>query len=141
ASQTLLLTELLFKGATVFSPDGPSDVSVRVSDGVITEVGDLTTRGVRVVEAGGLYLLPGAIDAHVHSRDPGFPEKEDFGTLTAAAAVGGVTTVLDMPNTVPAVDTPAVFAEKTEIAGSRALVDFGLWGLVRSSSTPEALAD
>ena len=50
-------------------------------------------------------MLPGAIDVHVHSRDPGFPEKEDFGTLTAAAAAGGVTTVIDMPNTVPGVDS------------------------------------
>jgi dihydroorotase (multifunctional complex type) len=96
--------------------------------------------GAAVVDCRGLWVLPGAIDAHVHSRDPGFPEKEDWTTLTSAAAVGGVTTVLDMPNTVPAVDTAEVFAAKASIAGSRALVDFGLWGLVRSSSTPEAIA-
>ncbi len=96
--------------------------------------------GPAVVDCRGLWVLPGAIDAHVHSRDPGFPEKEDWTTLTSAAAVGGVTTVLDMPNTVPGVDTPEVFAAKVSIAGSRALVDFGLWGLVRSSSTPEAIA-
>lgn len=93
-----------------------------------------------MIDCRGLWVLPGAIDAHVHSRDPGFPEKEDWTTLTSAAAVGGVTTVLDMPNTVPAVDSPDVFADKARIAGSRALVDFGLWGLVRSSSTPEAIA-
>jgi len=52
--------------------------------------------GAEIVDAAGCLVLPGAIDVHVHSRDPGFPEKEDFGTLTAAAAAGGVTTVVDM---------------------------------------------
>ena len=92
-----------------------------------------------MVDAPGLYVLPGAIDAHVHSRDPGFPEKEDFSSLTAAAAAGGVTTVIDMPNTVPAVDGPEALEAKAASALGRARVDFGLWGLVRSSSTPEQL--
>jgi dihydroorotase len=86
-----------------------------------------------------MYVLPGAIDVHVHSRDPGFPEKEDFGTLTTAAAAGGVTTVIDMPNTVPGVDADGVLEAKAALARSRARVDFGLWGLMRSSSTPEQL--
>jgi len=86
------------------------------------------------VDARGLLVLPGGVDAHVHSRDPGFPDKEDFGSLTAAAAAGGVTTVVDMPNTVPAVENAAVFQEKVEIASSRAVVDFALWGLLSSAS-------
>jgi dihydroorotase (multifunctional complex type) len=86
-----------------------------------------------------MYVLPGGIDVHVHSRDPGFPEKEDFGTLTDAAAAGGVTTVLDMPNTVPAVDNEAVLEAKAALARSRARVDFGLWGLIRSTSSAEQL--
>ena len=134
------MTELLFSGATVFTPEGPRRASVRVSDGVITDVGeDATPRGAKVVNAEGLYLLPGAVDVHVHSRDPGFPDKEDFGTLTAAAAAGGVTTVVDMPNTVPAVDSAGVLEAKAALARSRARVDFGLWGLLRSTSTPEQL--
>lgn len=133
------MTELLFKGATVYTPEGPRRASVRVSDGVITDVGDMSARGARVVRADGLYLLPGAIDVHVHSRDPGFPEKEDFGSLTAAAAAGGVTTVVDMPNTVPAVDSAGVLEAKAALARSKAQVDFGLWALVRSSSTPDQL--
>jgi dihydroorotase len=76
---------------------------------------------------------------HVHSRDPGFPEKEDFGSLTAAAAAGGVTVVLDMPNTVPAVDSAGVLESKAALARSKARVDFGLWGLIRTSTTPEQL--
>jgi dihydroorotase (multifunctional complex type) len=89
------------------------------------------------VHAEGLWVLPGAVDAHVHSRDPGFPEKEDWASLTAAAAAGGVTTVADMPNTVPSVDSAVVFEDKAAIAASRAVVDFALWGIARSSTTPE----
>ena len=133
------MTELLFKGATVYTPDGPGDFEVSVSDGVITSVGpDGSGRG-KVVDVSGKWLLPGGIDVHVHSRDPGFPEKEDFSTLTAAAAAGGVTTVIDMPNTVPAVDSAGVLEAKAALARSKARVDFGLWALVRSSSTAEQL--
>jgi dihydroorotase len=110
-------------------------VDVAVAGGRVTEVARGLPPGTDEVDASGLWVLPGAIDAHVHSRDPGFPEKEDFGSLTAAAAAGGVTTVVDMPNTVPAVDTAPVFQEKVEIACSKALVDFALWGAVRRTST------
>ena len=86
-----------------------------------------------------LLRLPGAIDAHVHSRDPGYPEKEDFTSLSAAALAGGVTTVLDMPNNVPAPDTGEALQLKAAFVGDRAGVNFGLWGLIRSSSTADQL--
>ena len=136
------MAALVITGGTVHTPEGPRQVDVHVSDGVITsleEVGSGNPDGARVVDARGMYVLPGAIDVHVHSRDPGFPEKEDFGTLTAAAAAGGVTTVIDMPNTVPGVDSAGVLEAKAALAHSKARVDFGLWGLVRSSSTAEQL--
>lgn len=124
----------------MFTPDGPHEVDVRVADGVITDVGQgAAPAGARVVDARGMYVLPGAIDVHVHSRDPGFPNKEDFGTLTSAAAAGGVTTVIDMPNTVPAVDSAGVLESKAALARRKARVDFGLWGLLRSGTTPEQL--
>jgi allantoinase len=126
----------------VHTPDGPRKVDVHVSDGVITGLEEGKSKrpdGARVVDARGMYVLPGAIDVHVHSRDPGFPDKEDFETLTAAAAAGGVTTVIDMPNTVPGVDSDGVLEAKKALARSKARVDFGLWGLIRSSSTAEQL--
>ncbi|HEV2414373.1 MAG TPA: dihydroorotase family protein [Candidatus Dormibacteraeota bacterium] len=133
------MTELLVRGGTVFTPDGPSVADVLVEDGVIIRVDSGLRSSGDVVDAKGKYVLPGAIDVHVHSRDPGFPEKEDFGSLTAAAAAGGVTVVLDMPNTVPAVDGAGVLEAKAALAHSKAHVDFGLWGLIRSSSTSEQL--
>ena len=136
------MTELLVRGATVYTPDGPRLVDVHVTDGVIASVApSLKVPGATVVDAKGMYVLPGGVDVHVHSRDPGFPEKEDFGSLTAAAAAGGVTVVLDMPNTVPAVDSAGVLEAKSALARSKAHVDFGLWGLIRSSSTPEQLEE
>jgi allantoinase len=131
---------LVIEGGTVHTPDGPREVDVHIADGVITSVGgDSAPAGARFVDARGMYVLPGAIDVHVHSRDPGFPQKEDFGSMTAAAAAGGVTTVIDMPNTVPAVDAAGVLEAKAALAHGKARVDFGLWGLVRSGSTPDDL--
>jgi len=136
------LTELLIKGGTVYTPEGPRHVDVHVIDGVITRVEpDLGARGARVVDAAGMYVLPGGVDVHVHSRDPGFPEKEDFATLTEAAAAGGITVVIDMPNTVPAVDSAGVLESKAALARSKARVDFGLWGLIRSTTTSDELEE
>ncbi len=128
-------------GGTVLTPQGPREADVHVAGGVITSVegAQRASPGAAVVDAHGLYVLPGAIDVHVHSRDPGFPDKEDFGTLTAAAAAGGVTTVVDMPNTVPAVDVAGALESKAALARGKARVDFGLWALIRSTSTTEEL--
>jgi dihydroorotase len=134
------LTELLIRGGTVYTPDGPRQADVHITDGVIAAVEPgISARNAKVVDANGMYVLPGAVDVHVHSRDPGFPEKEDFASMTAAAAAGGVTVVLDMPNTVPAVDSAGVLESKAALAHSKAHVDFGLWGLIRSSTTPDQL--
>ena len=82
------------------------------------------------LDATGLHVLPGAIDVHVHFRDPGYPHKEDFASGTAAAAFGGVTTVFDMPNTIPPTGTAEMLAAKHRIAAAKAHVDFGLYGLL-----------
>ncbi len=87
-------------------------------------------RRARRFDATGLHVLPGAIDVHVHFRDPGYPDKEDWASGTAAAAFGGVTTVFDMPNTIPPTGTAEILAAKHAIAASKACVDFGLYGLL-----------
>lgn len=71
--------------------------------------------------------LPGLVDAHVHLRDPGYTQKEDFHTGTCAALAGGVTTVLDMPNTEPATSTPAHFRDKAALAEAKAVCDVALF--------------
>ena len=131
----------MIRGGTVYTPDGPRQADVLVTDGVITRVEPGLGTDGQVLNAAGMYVMPGAVDVHVHSRDPGFPEKEDFASLTEAAAAGGVTVVLDMPNTVPAVDSAGVLEAKAALAHSKARVDFGLWGLMRSSTTPDELEE
>jgi dihydropyrimidinase/allantoinase len=68
------------------------------------------------------------IDLHVHFRDPGAPEKEDFTSGTSAAACGGVTTIMDMPNTIPPTVDADALREKKEIAETKAVVDFAICG-------------
>lgn len=71
--------------------------------------------------------LPGLVDAHVHLREPGYTHKENFYTGTAAALAGGVTTVLDMPNTNPPTATPERLQEKVQLAAAQAVCDVGLF--------------
>lgn len=75
----------------------------------------------------GRLLLPSGVDLHVHFRDPGAPAKEDFRTGTLGAALGGIGTVLDMPNTRPLVDRLSRLEDKREQAKAKACVDWGLW--------------
>jgi carbamoyl-phosphate synthase/aspartate carbamoyltransferase/dihydroorotase len=71
--------------------------------------------------------LPGLADVHVHLREPGYERKEDFRTGTAAALAGGVTTVLDMPNTQPPTATPEHFRDKAALAAEKVVCDLGLY--------------
>ena len=111
-------------------------MALGIEDGVIRTV-RRTLRGEERYDFGERLLLPGGVDVHVHFRDPGMPRKETFATGTEAAACGGVTTVLDMPNTRPPAISPAALLEKRERAGRRAHVDFGLYGgLLRAEDVP-----
>ncbi len=83
--------------------------------------------GARVIDAGGQWLLPGIIDEHVHFRDPGFPQKADFASESAAAVAGGVTTVMDMPNTSPQTVTLDLLEEKFRMASVKSLVNYSFW--------------
>ena len=96
-----------------------------IKDGRVLDSGP-SARGARTLDYGDMLVVPGAIDPHVHFRDPGAPEKEDFASGTRAAALGGVTTVLDMPNTTPPTFTAEALADKLQRARAKACVDFGL---------------
>jgi dihydroorotase len=127
-----MTADLVIRGGTVVSPDAAIAASIAIKDGAIIAVGTdaAMPTAAETLDARGLHILPGAIDVHVHFRDPGYPHKEDFATGTAAAAFGGVTTVFDMPNTIPPTGTAEALADKHRIAASKAHVDFGLYGLL-----------
>ncbi len=81
-------------------------------------------RKPQTFDATGCYILPGIIDTHVHFRDPGFPEKADFATESRAALAGGVTSVIDMPNTNPQTTTLEALEEKEAIAAKKSAVNY-----------------
>src|SRR5256885_7709612 len=124
--------DLILTGGKVVSPDTVIEASIAIKDGKICAVGaaDAMPSARETVDVSGMHLLPGAIDVHVHFRDPGYPHKEDFASGTAAAAFGGVTTVFDMPNTIPPTGTAEALAAKHRLAAENAHVDFGLYGLL-----------
>lgn len=119
---------------------GGDTVDVRIEDETIADVdSDLTADpDERVMDADGRLVLPGAIDAHVHFREPGYSHKETWKTGTQSAAAGGVTTVVDMPNTTPPTTTGAFFDAKAACA-EHAVVDYGLNGGVTGDWEPESL--
>jgi dihydroorotase len=112
---------------------------VRVRDGRIATVGrNLQENDDVVVEANGNLLLPGAVDVHVHFREPGFSHKETWTTGSRSAAAGGVTTVVDQPNTDPPTTSGAAFDEKAALA-RESLVDYGINGGVTPDWNPDSL--
>jgi len=124
--------DILIKNGKVVSPESTIDACVAIRGETIVAVGaeDAMPPARQVIDAAGKYVIPGAIDSHVHFRTPGYEYKEDWYTGTGAAARGGVTTVLEMPNTNPPTGTMAALRQKQEIAHSQAVVDFGIYGLL-----------
>ncbi|GAB7090386.1 dihydroorotase [Halorubrum luteum] len=97
--------------------------------------------GERAVDARGRHLLPGAVDVHVHFREPGGSHKETWGTGSRSAAAGGVTTVVDQPNTSPPTVDGAAFDTKASMASTASYVDFGINGGVTAGWDPDSLFD
>jgi allantoinase len=124
--------ELLLAGGTLVTEHALLRADVAVRDGrvaAILEPGASGVQAARVLDATGRYVLPGAVDCHVHFNEPGRTHWEGYTTGTAAAAAGGVTTVLDMPlnNHPPTLDAESL-ALKRQAVAEHALVDYGHWG-------------
>ena len=113
---------------------------VRVEETQVTAVGTGLDAVGEVIDARERLLLPGAVDAHVHFREPGAPHKETWRSGSRSAAAGGVTAVIDQPNTDPPTTTGAAFDQKELCAGD-SLVDYGINGGVTESWDPETLFD
>jgi len=129
--------DLFLKNGTLVTSTESFTGDVAVKNGKIAYAGkpDESFTADEVYDADGKHILPGIIDSHVHFRDPGLTEKEDFQSGSAAAAFGGITTVADMPNTIPVTSTPERFNEKISIARTQSYVDFALYSLLTSDNT------
>jgi allantoinase len=115
----------------VVTSAGVAPHTVHVRGGTIERVGewDDVPAGVKLVDAGEHVVMPGIVDTHVHLNEPGRTEWEGFATATRAAAVGGVTTLVDMPlNSIPPTTTREAFAAKRAAAKGQCSVDVGFWG-------------
>ena len=121
---------VISNGTIVTSQDSYKG-NIYVKDGKIAAITseDLGGNATEITDATGLYVLPGLMDTHVHSRDGGAPEKEDFFHSTQAAAAGGLTTIFEMPNAIPAVTNMENFNKQLKNLTPKAHVDFAMWGL------------
>ncbi|HEX4412824.1 MAG TPA: dihydroorotase [Lacipirellulaceae bacterium] len=128
----------LIKNASVVLPAGIRQVAVVIERGKIAEIDAASQLRVdETIDAAGLHLLPGVIDDQVHFREPGLTHKEDLATASRACAKGGVTTFLEMPNTVPPATTQGRLDEKLELAASKSLVNYGFY----IGATPQNVGD
>lgn len=134
--------DLVVCGGIVVTPDGMREGAVAIEHGKIMAVGtDAAMPPARQrIDVEGRHIIPGAIDVHVHFREPGFSHKETWATATAAAAMGGVTTVFDMPNTNPPTANAEAVRQKITIASAQALVDFGVYGYVGENNIDQLAA-
>ena len=115
----------IIKNAT-FAENGQV-VDVEIADERIVTTGKVSATDAEVIDATGLLLLPGVIDDHVHFRDPGLTHKADMHTESCAAAAGGVTSYLEMPNTTPQTTTIEALNDKFEDAARKSVVNYSFF--------------
>jgi dihydroorotase len=119
--------DLRIAGGDVVTPDGRRPADVLVHDG---KIAGIVARGLevsdvgRTIDAADKLVLPGMVDPHVHTREPGFTHKEDIATAGQAAAAGGVTTIFGMPNLSPPTSSAQLLDEVLEMYAAKSIVDY-----------------
>lgn len=130
--------DLLVRGGIVVRPTGSAREDVRIRSGRIVETGpDLAIEGEPLLDAAGLHVLPGVLDAHSHQWETGLASRPDFRDDTASAAVGGIATILDHPLTPPEVLDADRLRAKAELGERTSFVDFAL----HAGASPDHLDD
>lgn len=121
------MPDLVIRNARIFIDDAIQPMEIAVDNGKISKLAKIITAEEynQVIDAKGALVLPGAIDVHVHFRDPGMKKKEDWYTGSCAAAAGGVTAVIDHPNTIPPTIDPDSFRQKKKEA-KKSIIDYGI---------------
>ena len=116
---------LLLKNCRILVNDKVYSKNILVKNGKISKITGKEPKSDSTLDARGNFVLPGLIDCHVHFREPGLTHKEDFLSGSMAAAKGGVTTILDMPNSIPPTTTLEALEEKRKLA-AKSVVNYGL---------------
>ncbi|MDO4269079.1 MAG: amidohydrolase family protein, partial [Eubacteriales bacterium] len=122
--------DLWIENGKVFLEGAFTAASVGVKDGKIAVIAapDVKEEARETLDLGGQYLIPGAIDTHMHVRDPGHTERGNFYTETLAAAAGGVTTIMEHPISVPPQYNVEILENRIERAEAQCVVDFCFYG-------------
>lgn len=120
--------DLLLKNGIVALPQGIMAADIAISEQKIVDIGSFDpSQAGRVIDCTGLHILPGVIDTQVHFREPGMTHKETLETGMMAAAMGGVTSIFEMPNTSPLTTTPEALQDKIDRALKAAWTDFAFY--------------
>ena len=120
----------VIRHATILNEGERYEASLLIGAGIIEHIereGDISLPGAEVIDARGCLLIPGVIDDHVHMREPGLTHKATMDSETCAAATGGVTTVMDMPNTIPQTTTIQTWQEKMQIGAQHCHVNYAFY--------------
>jgi len=115
---------LLLKNCRIVAKDKVYQKNILIRKNKIAKITNKEPKADKIIDVKNNFVLPGLIDAHVHFREPGLTHKEDFLTGSMAAAKGGVTTILDMPNTIPPTTTIEALEEK-RILAKKSIVNYG----------------
>lgn len=135
------MSKLLIRNARLVNEGQITDTNVLIEDGFIAAIGPgLSAEAAhRVIDANGQYLLPGVIDDQVHFREPGLTHKATIGSEARAAVAGGVTSFMEMPNTVPNALTQTLLADKYAIAAQTSLANYSFFMGVSNHNIAEVL--
>ncbi len=130
----------LIRNARLVNEGATAEADVLIEGGLISRIGSsLKSIADTVIDARGLYLLPGVIDDQVHFREPGLTNKAEIFTESRAAAAGGITSFMEMPNTVPQTVTQELLAEKYAIGARRSAVNYSFFMGATNDNLDEVL--
>jgi dihydroorotase len=130
------MPDILIKNTRIYYNDSLQPAEIIIEGGKVAKIGrDLrASSSDMIIDAKGALTLPAGIDAHVHFREPGMTTKENWYTGSCAAAAGGVTTVIDQPNTIPPTTDRRSFEQKLKLARKKSIIDFGINGGVTAGN-------
>ena len=138
------MSSILIKNALIVNENHTLKGELLIKDELISAIGTPSTlkqlHDTSIIDASGLILIPGVIDEHVHFRDPGLTHKGDIFTESRAAAAGGITSFMDMPNTIPQTISNALLKEKLQIGSEHSLINYSFYLGATNTNLNELLA-
>ena len=123
--------DLVIKNGTIHTSGNSYAADIAIKDGIIVHIGSSVTTppATEIIDATGKEILPGLVNQHVHFREPGQTHKEDFEKGSQAAAAGGYTMYMDMPNCTPITNTLERYQDKVALASEKSLIEAWLYPL------------